>query len=425
MQILLGFLMPERVSLHRRSTILNAAASMLDAAQSMLLLIAVTRVCGADQGGMLSISLAVAYQMVVIGRYGMRDFQATDIHEDFSFAAYVKSRIITSCMMLAFVAGYIFFNDYSLQKAGIMAAVSLYKAVDVVEDVYHGYYQRAGRLDSAALAQTIRYGTTIILYVTLLLITHDLLLSTIISASYSALIFVLLNKPLRTVFSAPALAKGQWPEVKKLLIQCAPLGICAFLQLFVINGPKYAIDVYLNDVAQTDYGAISMPLFAINLLSMSIYRPLLLNMAHLWHLSKFTELKKMMGKQFMFIAALTAAAMLLGYLWGIPVLSLLYGIDLSGYRKALMILIFGGGAAAVSGFMTSIIAVMRLQKRLMMGYGAAVLAELILAVVLVAKWGVTGASILFTVSMFLLAVITGTTVYGAIKRFIPQKREAA
>ncbi len=382
----------------------------------MLLLIAVTRICGAAQGGAFSISMAVAYQMVVIGRYGMRDYQATDLHEDFTFSTYFISRIITSLFMFIYIACYIFFNGYSLEKAGILIAVSLYKAIDVWEDVYHGYYQREGRLDGAALSQTIRYGSSIALYILVLLITYDLLLSTLISAVYSMLVFVLLNKTLRTVFSAPAFLHRQRGTVKKLLICCAPLGLCAALQLFVINYPKYAIDSYLNDMSQTYYGALSMPVFAVNLLSISIYRPILLHLARHWHSAEGPELRRMIRKQLFFIAVITALSFVLGYLWGTPVLSFMYGIDLNGYRPALLILLAGGGMAAVSGFMTSVITVMRLQKYLIPGYITALLACVFMATLLIQQMGIEGASILFSVSMLLLALMTGIIVFRAIAK---------
>ncbi len=416
MQALLGFLLPDHCNIKRRSTLFNAAANVLDAAQSMLLFIAVTRICGAAEGGVLSISMAVAYQMVVIGRYGMRDFQATDIHGDFTFSTYLLSRIVTSLLMCIFLAGYIFFNGYSLEKAGVMIAVSCYKAVDVWEDVYHGYYQREGRLDGAALSQTIRYGSSIALYIAVLLITKDLFLSTWISALYAMLVFVLLNKALRTAFPAPAFLHGQWAAVGKLLICCAPLGICAALQLLVINYPKYAIDSYLNDLSQTYYGALSMPVFAVNLLSLSIYRPMLLPMARHWHLAQQPELRRTIRKQLFFIAVITALSLVMGFFWGVPVLSFVYGIDLHGYRSALLILLAGGAMAAVSGFMTSVLSVMRLQKHLIPGYAAALLASAAAAAPLIRRAGIEGAGILFAVSMLILALTTGAAVFRAIAK---------
>ncbi len=416
MQKLRGYLIPIKCNIKRRSLVFNTTANALDAMQSLLLFVVVTRTCGVLEGGIFSIAMAVAYQMIVIGRYGIRDYQSTDIHKEFTFSAYFLSRLVTASCMFFWLTGYIFWNGYEPEKAGIVIAVALYKSIDVLEDVYHGYYQREGRLDSASFAQTIRLALTILLYLAILLLTRDLLLATIISTIFTLLAFVLLNRTLRTVFKEPAFQHSQWPGVKQLLLKCAPLGIGGFLQLYVVNYPKYAIDSFLTDTVQSYYGALSMPVFVINLLSISLYRPLLMQLAQYWQTSNKSALRQMLYKQFLFIAAITVMAMIFGYLLGIPVLSWIYGMNLEGYRLALMILLAGGGMAALAGFMTSVIAAMRVQKYLLIGYGVTILLEFGVASLLVQKMGTVGASILFTTSMLVLALTTSGIVIRTMKK---------
>ncbi len=416
MQKLRGYLIPIKCNVNSRSFVFNTTANALDAIQSFLLFIVVTRTCGVREGGIFSIAMAVAYQMIVIGRYGMRDYQSTDIHKDFTFSAYFLSRLVTASFMFFWLAGYIFWNGYEPEKAGIVIAVALYKSIDVLEDVYHGYYQREGRLDSASLAQSIRLGFTILLYLAILLLTRNLLVATAISAIFSLLAFMLLNRTLRFVFAEPAYLHAQWPSVKQLLLKCAPLGICGFLQLYVVNYPKYAIDSFLTDTVQSYYGALSMPVFAINLLSISIYRPLLMQLAQNWQSSNKPALRQMLYKQLLFIVAITMMAMIFGYLFGIPVLSWIYGMNLEGYRPALMILLAGGGMAALAGFMTSVIAALRIQRFLLIGYGVTMLLEICAASYLVQKMGTVGASILFTTSMLMLALAASGIVMMTISK---------
>lgn len=416
MQKLRGYLIPAKCNISQRSLVFNTSANALDAMQSLLLFVVVTRSCGVPEGGIFSIAMAVAYQMIVIGRYGMRDFQSTDIHKDYTFSAYFLSRLVTAICMIFWLGGYILWNGYEPEKAGIVIAVALYKSIDVLEDVYHGYYQREGRLDSASLAQTIRLGLTILLYLAILLLTRNLLFATIISAISSLLVFILLNHTIRTVFSEPVFQPAQWPAVKQLLFKCAPLGICGFLQLYIVNYPKYAIDFFLTDTVQSFYGALSMPVFVINLLSISIYRPLLIQLTQNWQASNKPVLRQMLHKQFLFIVAITVIAMILGYLLGIPVLSWLYGIDLEGYRLAFMILLAGGGMAALAGFMSSVIAAMRIQRYLLIGYGVTMVLEICAASFLVQRMGTVGASILFAVSMLMLALAASGIVMNSIKK---------
>ena len=69
--------------------------SLTNAAASVILLMAVTRSCGAAVGGVFSIAFAIAQLMLTIGGYEMRPYQSTDVTEQFSFRHYFTSRLFT------------------------------------------------------------------------------------------------------------------------------------------------------------------------------------------------------------------------------------------------------------------------------------------------------------------------------------------
>ena len=69
-------------------------------------------------------------------------------------------------------------------------------------------------------------------------------------------------------------ARFDWKNVKKILIQCFPLFVGLFLQFYIGNAPKYAIDAILSDNYQAIYGFIAMPVFIISLLNSMIFNPI-------------------------------------------------------------------------------------------------------------------------------------------------------
>ena len=77
-----------------------------------------------------------------------------------------------------------------------------------------------------------------------------------------------------------------------------------------------------------------MPVFVISLLSQFVYQPVISKMALLWHEEKLTQFKKLIWKQVSLIFLLSIAAVIGGYLLGIPVLSLVYGVNLKKYKTA-------------------------------------------------------------------------------------------
>ena len=104
-----------------------------------------------------------------------------------------------------------------------------------------------------------------------------------------------------------------------------------------------------------------MPVFVISLLSQFVYQPVISKMALLWHEKKISQFNKLILRQIALILLLSVAAIIGGYLLGIPVLSLIYGVDLTDYKKSLVILLIGGGALAIVNFLQMIITVARKQ----------------------------------------------------------------
>ena len=140
-----------------QSAVWNLVASLLNAGTSAYLLLFITRFIGVEVGGIFIIASTLAYQMLTIGTYSMRNYQATDTLNKYTFKEYLYSRYLTSIFMAIASFAVVIFNGYSISKSLIILAFILFKWIDALEDVYHGFYQQHNRLDVACRAQSIRY----------------------------------------------------------------------------------------------------------------------------------------------------------------------------------------------------------------------------------------------------------------------------
>lgn len=393
---------PSKNNIERRTAIWNMVSSILGAAQSAIFLLVVTHVCDAVYAGIFSIATTLGYQIIAIGSYGMRNFQATDVKQKYKFKEYLLSRYFTSIAMFIFLIGYVWIKDYNTEKALIILAFGVYKAVDVIEDVFHGEFQRYNRLDIGAISMTIRYVISFLVFAVVLLTSHNLLFACICEAVISILVFIILTyeviKPRKILSVKGALKHTGW-----LLRDCFPLFIGGFLYLYVCNAPKYAIDNCLSQESQMYFAILFMPVFVVNLLSSFVYRPLLVRMAICWNEKRNKEFWHMVMIQIALIFVLTILGILGAYLCGTQILSLVYGVDVNPYRNCLVLLMFGGGFAALIGFLINVLTVMRLQTLLLLGYMVASVAALIVSNPIVSKLGIFGASILYVGLMVLVA----------------------
>lgn len=393
---------PSKNNIERRTAIWNMVSSILGAAQSAIFLLVVTHVCDAVYAGIFSIATTLGYQIIAIGSYGMRNFQATDVKQKYKFKEYLLSRYFTSIAMFIFLIGYVWIKDYNTEKALIILAFGVYKAVDVIEDVFHGEFQRYNRLDIGAISMTIRYVISFLVFAVVLIISRNLLLACICEAVISILVFIILTyeviKPRKILSVKGALKHTGW-----LLRDCFPLFIGGFLYLYVCNAPKYAIDNCLSQESQMYFAILFMPVFVVNLLSSFVYRPLLVRMAICWNEKRNKEFWHMVMTQIALIFVLTIMGILGAYLCGTQILSLVYGVDVNPYRNCLVLLMFGGGFAALIGFLINVLTVMRLQTLLLLGYMVASVAALIVSNPIVSKLGIFGASVLYVGLMVLVA----------------------
>ena len=393
---------PSKNNIERRTAIWNMVSSILGAAQSAIFLLVVTHVCDAVYAGIFSIATTLGYQIIAIGSYGMRNFQATDVKQKYKFKEYLLSRYFTSIAMFIFLIGYVWIKDYSTEKALIILAFGVYKAVDVIEDVFHGEFQRYNRLDIGAISMTIRYVISFLVFAVVLITSHNLLFACICEAVISILVFIILTyeviKPRKILSVKGALKHTGW-----LLRDCFPLFIGGFLYLYVCNAPKYAIDNCLSQESQMYFAILFMPVFVVNLLSSFVYRPLLVRMAICWNEKRNKEFWHMVMTQIALIFVLTIMGILGAYLCGTQILSLVYGVDVNPYRNCLVLFMFGGGFAALIGFLINVLTVMRLQTLLLLGYMVASVAALIVSNPIVSKLGIFGASVLYVGLMVLVA----------------------
>lgn len=404
--------------IERDSFVWNMAGSLLMAFQSVIFLMILTRTVGLNESGIFTIAYANANLFLNIGKYGMRNYQVSDVRDEFWFREYLGSRWITTIMMIVVSIIYVAYtahvNDYSFEKSQIIIWMCLFKVSDSLEDVYYGEYQKKGRLDIASKAMTLRMLITITVFAIVVIVTSDLLITLIITTLISTLIMVLFLCWTYPQFKDTNLRrKGHVMEILKC---CFPVFLSAFLAFYIGNAPKYAIDAQLTDELQACYGFIAMPVFVIGLLNNFVFTPMIYHLSCLWNDRKIKSFLNKILLQSLIVFLITIVCMLGAYILGIPVLSFLYNTDLQPYKTELMILLIGGGFLGLSGVFTAVITIMRYQRVLAVGYIVVSLIAFFMSDLIVSEYGIMGAAVLYTGLMILLCLGFTIIMFVGIKR---------
>ena len=392
----------------RSAYIWNTAGSMLNAFQSVIMLMVLTRVCDMATAGVFTLAYANANLFLNMGSYGMRNYQASDVRPTYGFRAYGRSRLITCVAMVACSFAYLAWSaasvGYPAGKVAAVALMTLFKGVDSVEDVFDGNFQQRGRLDIAGRLMTARVGSSILVFAGAVVATRDLVLATGVAFAWTLAFLLAGLAAIRRRHGLPARC-GDAPEQSpwRLLRECLPLFLAAFLLFYVGNAPKYAIDALMDDTAQAQYGFIAMPVFVVGLLAQFVYMPMVEPLSQLWNSGDRTAFVAGFGKQVLIVAGITGVCVAGAWLLGVPVLGWLYNTDLSPYRAELCILVLGGGFLALAQLFTTGITIMRQQSRLVWGYVAVAAAAALVSRPLVGALGIAGASAAYIACMAVLA----------------------
>lgn len=379
------------INISRRTYIWNLASSITFSIQSAVFLLIVTRASGSDVAGVFILLFTVGQTLNAIGNYSLRDFQVSDIREQFSFPAYYTFRILTVLAMLLSAGVYALLRGLDFSSCFILFSLVGYRAVECIEDVSHGHVQRLGRFDVTSICMTIR----IVLASAAFCIAAGLTGNPVVAAALllitSILIYIPLISMLRREF--PSL-KPSWElkPVARLTWAGFPIFIGAFLYSYLINAPKYAIDALLSAGDQTIYNILFMPVFVINMLSLFIYKPLIVRMSHLWEESNIRGFAKEMIKQSAIILGLTGIVVFGGAIIGLKLLEIIYGVSLETCRGVFLRLLAFGGISAIAYYLNTLITILRKQYYIVFSYGFAFVINLLFTNRLIQNQGIAGAA---------------------------------
>jgi O-antigen/teichoic acid export membrane protein len=392
----------------RSTYVWNSVNATLSAVQSMLVIMVISRTNGVYDAGVFSLAYAVANLMLFIGQYGIRRFQASDVEEQHGFPVYSGTRVITCGAMLlaslAYCAYGVFLRGYPASKTAIVMLLCVVKIVQAYADVLHGRLQQLGRLDVAAKASAARIAVSTVIYIAMLIVTHDLLVSTAVFVAVAILVFFATS--VNAFHGVESIRPSfDMTEIKALMITAFPLFIIAFLNSYISNAAKYAIDAYMSDEAQGYFGYIFMPAFAMQLLSNFIYNPILTSYAKLWSEREIPKFRKAIMRQIIAVVFITLLGLGVAATIGIPILSLLFGTDLSDYKAELCVIMLGGGMLAYATFFTTVLTIIREQRKMLLPFIAVSLVCFFGGKFFVSNYGLMGASAMFAISMALLSVM--------------------
>ena len=387
----------------QRDLIWNTLGTTLNAFNSLFFLVVVTRINGVDNAGIFTFAYSTGMLLFIIGVYCGRVFQVTDRDKENDDISYLNVHIITTIIMVILGISFSIIRGYELTKVIAIISLVVVKALEAISDTFHAMIQKNNELYKVGISLTIRSVISLMTFVIVDLVFKDMLL-----AIYTHIIINLLVLVFYDIKNANLSLLKNYYFDKKKVIKIFKEGFFVFtftfLNLFLLNTAKYAIDFNSTNKVQTIFGIIVMPATVVSLVAQFIIHPFILEIKEDIKENKYKELARLIGKLSSVVVAFTMLCLICAWFLGIPVLNMIYGVKLDNYKVGLMFILIGAMFYAITTILSNVLISFRKTISQAVIYFVIVIVCTIISFILVKNFDIDGAVYSYLIAMVLIFV---------------------
>lgn len=287
------------------------------------------RLCSYDQAGYLSLAMSASSTCSTIGLFSMRNFQISDVTEEFRISEYVGSRFVTCFISVVFCLFYSLQSSSAYQGLCILAFMTI-RLAECGIDVIHGVDQKYGRYDIIGKSLLLRGILTVLVFSFGLIATNDLLITLLITGCINLL--AMFGYDVRKTNKLEALHPSfEIKKIVKLLKECAPLVAMSFLLSMIPLIPKSSVQEIIGNEMLGIYSSIGSPTLVVQVFATYAFNPLLPKLAAHYNEREYSEFLRIFHKLFIILIAFSAVMLFGASLLGRFGLKILYGSEILRY----------------------------------------------------------------------------------------------
>ena len=400
----------------KKNVVWNIIGATTNAFNSLLFAILVTRINGIDNGGIFTYCFATACLLYMIGVYAGRTFQVTDIRNKNSDKDYIYHRILTCIIMIIVSIGFVIVKQYDIYKSSIFIILCIFKGVEAFCEAIYAILQKNGLLYKVGISMFLKAIIALIIFALINYITKKLIVS--------CLSIVVVNLIILFIYDLKNIKEVKLIKTKltkETIIRLFKIGfftfILTFLANYLINSPRYAIDDILTDNLQTIFGIIIMPATLMGLLGQYIIQPCLTKISDSIKNKKYYDLRKMIWYLTCIIFVLGVIVVGVAYFLEMPVLQIIYNVELQPYFISMIIIVIGSIFYSLSTILSAILIAMRKTVGQAILYLVIAIISTILSYILVQKYQISGASVTYFITMTIISILFFIYVMYSMKKY--------
>ena len=381
-------------NVNKKDTIFYAIGLLANSFISLFLLIIANRVNGVDIAGVFSYSFSLCCLFYVSAVFFNRTYQLANYNNDKSFNDFLMFRLSTILISIIIFFLFCLFNQFKMSKVELILSLIAYKSVEAISDCFYAKIQENNKLYIVGISYFIKAILSIFSFFIVDCLTKNIVIASISVFIVNFAVFILLDlgtldlKELKIKFSL----KFQY---KKIFKESFVIFIFSFLIIYMAGIQKYIMPYYVNDSIQNIFGIIVMPATMLSVVGNYIVMPYMNNLIALYRNSQMKKFVQLNNKLILYLGIFGFFALLISLIIGVPLLNLIYNIDIYKYRIDLLIIIFSSILAAIMTIVSNFLTITKENNKQLISYGIAAVVGTIISAYLISSNGIRGASISF------------------------------
>ncbi len=402
-----------------KNSLWNTVGATANAFTSLIFTIIATRVNTESEAGLFSYAFATATILFVIGNYVIRPFQVTDISEKFADSDYVYFRLFSCGAMLVSAIGFCLIKGYPSHKSAVIILLAVFRMAEAFYETFYAVTQRGEMLYRVGISMTVKAAADVAVFAAVDILTRSLPLAIAAMTAANLILFAAIDiKDVRRAgFSRRPFTAG---AAKSLFLSCFFTFALTFLNTYLINVSRYAIDADGDDKTQLIFGIIIIPATFMCLLGQYIIQPSLTSISAAIKNRDFKALRKTVVKVTAAIPVIGAVVFAVAFFLEAPVLQLVYGIPLEKYKAEMLVIIAGSVMYGLEVVVSFILIAFRRTAVQAAVFAAVSVAATAASYRAVGSDGLMGAAAVYSVSMTVLAAALVTLLFFAMHKYRKQ-----
>ena len=345
----------------KKNFIWNIIGLTLYGVVSLFLMIIVKHINGIKVSGVFSYAYSICTLFYFISLYYSRTYQIANYNNNKNFNQFLTFRLLSALISTFLVLVFSWISGFSKNKVIIIFLLMMFRTFDAISDTFYGFVQEKNELYKVGISYTLKSTISIVLFFLIDFYTKNIYIS-IISMNIINLLFLIFYDVNNYKKLTSEKFNLDFSNTKLILKESFPIFLFSFISSYLANAEKYVIVYFTTDELQSIFAILIMPATVLSLIGCYLINPFINKLNELNKNKDFKNFNILTAKILIALLIFGVFGTLFCSLWGIPILNLIYKINLNEYKKDLIIIIISSVMCAGSMILSNVLTILNKNK---------------------------------------------------------------